>query len=605
MAYNVATKSQRAPTVAIPGSKGSGRPAAQKGGGGNRAAGSVEPTAANSPTVTVSRDGSVTAEHFSPSKAGEAAAQVAVARQQAAEAHTRRVVALVTSKPKTTAPVAKGTSPTKPQIETRPAISAPPKQAKALAEAIGLGPKTPAGKETKLVTVAAHTRKAPEPKATKLAGSGPERKKARQNLRQATAALHQGQSKARLASPIVTTPEQRHVAKTILRTGEQEHADRKEKVAALTTGLQESGLKNLPIKGPGGGWRQEELAFYPPSSITNVKKGAQNYFQEARAAGRGKDETPAELSQTVQNSGAGETYYEDNQGEARSLLRQYNLGKADPVAVKNYRAAVAKAKSLGLKVGQPAPDVQAEPATHLIKVKATAQGSVQWLESLIGQSEGGAKIDRLAANFGLNAVTEPWCANLVSNNLARRGFKTSELPANPNYTPSYEEWGRAGKFATDLGTDLKRAKLGDVLTFSGQHTATYVGNGEMISGNFSNQVMRTPVSEGPAPLSMIIRPHYKGGFITVKETASLPGTVNPTGSISESSAAAVVSAVASPSTSGSGKQRESPKVRLSAPQRIAQAEKALQAGDLKAGQEAEAPTTSVLDELARKYGAAA
>lgn len=156
-----------------------------------------------------------------------------------------------------------------------------------------------------------------------------------------------------LHSTIVQTPEQSHVAKTILRTAKKVGADRKEKLAALTTGLQESGLKNLPIEGPGGGWRQEESAFYPASSIRNVKKGAENYFREAKASGRGKGETPAELSQTVQASGAGETYYEDNQGEARQLLHQFNKGQVPP-------KLQAQAKALGLggkSVGKAPPKV--------------------------------------------------------------------------------------------------------------------------------------------------------------------------------------------------------------------------------------------------------
>ncbi|MBS1863001.1 MAG: hypothetical protein JSS68_14970 [Actinobacteria bacterium] len=54
------SKGNRRPTTAIPGSSGAGRPAPQLGGGGNKAAGSPEPTVASSTVETVSPTGVVT-----------------------------------------------------------------------------------------------------------------------------------------------------------------------------------------------------------------------------------------------------------------------------------------------------------------------------------------------------------------------------------------------------------------------------------------------------------------------------------------------------------------------------------------------------------------
>lgn len=193
----------------------------------------------------------------------------------------------------------------------------------------------------------------------------------------------------------------------------------------------------------------------------------------------------------------------------------------NPTAQETLKVAVANARADGINPTPWNGDVIGGGGKY-VYVRADAQGMVNWLESALGTQEGSARQQHWATKLALG-LSEPWCANLASNGLLRRGFKASELPANPNYTGSYEEWGKEGKYATDLGTDLAKAKPGDVLAFSAAHTATYVGNGEMISGNFGNEVMRTPVSDGPAPLSMIIRPHYKGGRVKVK-AGSLPGS---------------------------------------------------------------------------------
>lgn len=332
----------RLPAVAKPGAKKAELPTPQKGGGGNRGTSTaVVPTAENSPTVSVSPSGTITSEHFGPSPQQQRQARQARAQEQQATRRVQRVRKVVRS-------LASEATPKRELHVSADFLknAASPKPVTVAAHTRALP-----GQSKASVPVAKHQRALPEVKGTKA-----QRVKARQNVEQAKAAL-KGPSKATLSSAIVATPEQRKVAKTVLKTGEEDHADRKEKLAALTTGLQESGLKNLPISGPGGGWRQEESEFYPAEDITNVKKGAQNYFQEARAAGRGKGETPAELSQTVQGSGAGESYYEDNQGEARQLLKQYNEGKASPQAKAQYQAAVKEAKELGLKVAPTGPQV--------------------------------------------------------------------------------------------------------------------------------------------------------------------------------------------------------------------------------------------------------
>lgn len=576
------SKGNRRPTVAIPGSKGGGRPTAQKGGGGNKAAGSVEPTAANTPTVTVHPDGSVTAEHFSPKEAGRAAAEVA--RQRAHEAHVKRVVALVTSKPERKPVVAKGTEPKAPKSSkpTKAKTESPliakgytKAEREVLAEG---GVKVPKAQRT--VTVAEHTRKAPEPKPK---GTQPERKAARAKLQKAKQELRT--SKPRIEGDL--GPEQK---KFVLGVAKQAHlnprtiaaqARAEESEGAQTEAEQTHNFLNM---GPG---------IRYPSLKAAVKATAQNYntgpYEGVRAT-RGKP--PAVQAKAIAESpwGTGPLI--------EQTLSEVHVKPGNPKAVASYRAAVKKAESLGMKVGKPAGDVSTQPGTHTVKVRADAQGMVKWAESVQGTKESTARQLRWASNEGLGAG-EPWCANFVSNGLLRRGIKN--LPSNPNYVPSYESDWAGYSIGT---TDLAKAKPGDLITFSGEHIGLYVGNGEMISGNFGDEVSRDPVSADSNAVSMILRPPYKGGYVEVKETTPLPGSTNPTGSVTSSSAPAAVSAVAAPSNP-TRKQRGKPKARLSAPQKIRQAEATLAAGDLQAGKGAEGPSTSTLDALAKKYGAAA
>lgn len=342
------SKGNRRPTTAIPGSSGAGRPAPQKGGGGNKAAGSVEPTAANTPTVTVHSDGTVTASNFGSSKA--AARET---RRAARSKHrTNRIKAEVL---KSTAPSTVKKAKAAPANIGLSELSRPKREVgvtKGLEKQLRELEVENHGAQNRASLLASTPTKAPVAVVKPPAQKHP--RAAKKVERQLKGLRSKAHGSGHLSSAIVTTPEQRHVVKTILRTAKKTGADRKEKLAALTTGLQESGMKNLPIAGPGGGWRQEETAFYSPSTITNVKKGAQNYFQEAQAAGRGKGETPAQLSQTVQGSGAGVTYYEDNQGEARQLLHQYNHGSNPKVAAK-LKQVEAKAERLGVPTKEKAP----------------------------------------------------------------------------------------------------------------------------------------------------------------------------------------------------------------------------------------------------------
>lgn len=175
----------------------------------------------------------------------------------------------------------------------------------------------------------------------------------------------------------------------------------------------------------------------------------------------------------------------------------------------------------GVTVNGKTADVYRGSTPKSVYVRADAKGMVQWAKANLGTQEGSTKQSRWASNEGLGG-SEPWCANFVSNGLARRGVA---LPPNPNYVPSYEHEWKGGR---NIGSDISKAKPGDLITFSGQHIGVYVGNGEMVSGNFGNEVSRDPISADSTAVSMILRPNYKGGKVKVQAGAPLSGEMPQT-----------------------------------------------------------------------------
>jgi hypothetical protein len=251
---------------------------------------------------------------------------------------------------------------------------------------------------------------------------------------------------------------------------------------------------------------------------TAAHKGPQAALQALAASGWGTN-----VSSVVQN------------------LPMISTSAPNPKVLADFKLATVKAKRLGIptKVA-PARDLEHGPG-RVVYVRADAQGMVHWAEDLIGTQEGTARQVHWAAKFGLGSG--PWCANFVSNGLARRGVA---LPPNPNFVPSYETEWTGGR---NIGTDLARAKPGDLIAYSGEHIALYVGHGEVVSGNYGNEVARGPVDGGPAPVSAILRPNYKGGKIAVQESTMLPGSSFPEGAVG-------VAAPAGAAVGGSGGARE-------------------------------------------------
>ncbi len=128
-----------------------------------------------------------------------------------------------------------------------------------------------------------------------------------------------------------------------------------------------------------------------------------------------------------------------------------------------------------------------------------AERFVQWANSQLGVKSGSREEQTYAHAVGISGAAA-WCAAFVTAGLKRLGIQPPKGPA------SVADWqGWSG--GESLGTDLAKARPGDLLRFGGQHIAIYLGGGKMISGNWSNEVgiAQVPPDVAGVPLSEIIR----------------------------------------------------------------------------------------------------
>jgi len=355
------SKGGRRPTQVAPSKTPTVRPTAQKGGGGNKAAGSVEPTAANTPTVSVSPSGEVSTQHFGRSDVRQDVARKAHQEAVRSRKRVQRVRTYVRRRDRELTPKreVKVSKDFVQGIEKKSNLDKPVTVAEHKRS-------VPGPTKQKTIPVAMHQRKLPAstailasdkaaqaPPNPKLKGTPEERKEARQAVRQAKKEVRASRAPQSLRIGMIQTPEQERNLRTVLSTGEEDDATRKEKLAATETGLVESyGFKNL--KGGDAdseGWRQERRMYYPEP--TNVRKGAENFYDEAKtdpSIPGGGGETSGQLAQTVQGSAFPERY-EEHSAEAKAILNAFEGSKPSRKALKNLAAAKKEAKDLGLKVG--------------------------------------------------------------------------------------------------------------------------------------------------------------------------------------------------------------------------------------------------------------
>ncbi len=212
-------------------------------------------------------------------------------------------------------------------------------------------------------------------------------------------------------------------------------------------------------------------------------------------------------------------------GGARDYAALDKPSRPTPQAVHQYKLAAADSRRLGLKPTSPQAaatpwggDLEGSGRPDTVFVRADGKGMVNWAESALGTKEGTPRQLNINTKSGI-APSEPWCAAFIAAGLRRRGI---EPPSGPAFSGSYRAANWPG--ATDLGTDLSKAKPGDVVIFGAdEHIGLYVGGGQVVAGNWGDEVAKYPASDDSRGISAIVRPPYKGGKVAVHSAAPLPG----------------------------------------------------------------------------------
>lgn len=119
--------------------------------------------------------------------------------------------------------------------------------------------------------------------------------------------------------------EQQRIAKRIVRIGNKRGESREEILAALSTGLVESNLRNLKYgDADSQGWRQERASLY--RNPTNVKASINRFYDETSAV-EGKYGSPGDLAAAVQRPAAQyRGRYAERMGDAKQILESLGQG---------------------------------------------------------------------------------------------------------------------------------------------------------------------------------------------------------------------------------------------------------------------------------------
>jgi hypothetical protein len=264
-------------------------------------------------------------------------------------------------------------------------------------------------------------------------------------------------------------------------------------------------------------WSSPESAAKASAAFTQGKWGGASSGIQHILASAGQ---PAQQQiNAIGNSGWATSAYGD---ALRRTIGEVGV-KSNPKAEALLKAAQGNARALGIptKGG----DVEAGQQPHTVFVRADAKGFVQWAKALLGTQEGSRLQLKWAGEAGISAA-QPWCAAFITAGMLRRGLQP---PPDPAYSGSWLTW----KGGTNVGTDIRHAKPGDVIVFgASEHIGLYVGGGNVIAGNWSNEVAEYPASEDSRGIQGIIRPHFKGGKVAVQESAVLPGAaIGPSGEL--------------------------------------------------------------------------
>jgi soluble lytic murein transglycosylase-like protein len=309
---------------------------------------------------------------------------------------------------------------------------------------------------------------------------------------------------------------------------------------------------------------RQESGFQPVNESSAGAEGLSQFIPSTAASygvkyGAGRREQQSQVT--------GQAHYLHDlgfAGDPQSALSSYSGGYAasdynNPVlqGAADYRALdrptqvpqrvlaalkQAKGKAANLGIPTKAGDTEPGPQPKTVFVRADAKGFVDWAKALLGTQEGSRLQLKWAGQSGISAA-DPWCAAFIAAGIARRGLTPPPGAAN---SQSWMTWNQG----TNIGTDIRKAKPGDIIVIGqGDHIGLYTGGGNMIAGNWSDEVAEYPVASDSRGVEGIIRPHFKGGKVAVQESTALPGAaIGPSGEIVSGPAGtgAVASSTAAP-----------------------------------------------------------
>lgn len=541
----------RRPAVPAPGASRSQLPTPQLGGGGNKGTRTAPVvTAKTAPTVTVSPTGAVSTQNYGPSPVAQRAAQQARVAAQESRRRVTKVKNYVRQRDTELAPrrevhVSKAFLDRQASPKPVAVVAHKRGETKVTAHARSLPTFTKAEEEVlqrdaggrKLQKQAEHAVAGPsKPKAPKLKGSLQERKAAR-------TAVQQTRKAARRSKPTIEGglgPEQERFVRGVAKeSGLNLRTIAAQARAEESEGAQTEAEQTYNFLNMGPGIRYGSLKEGIDATAKNYNTGP---YEGVRAT---RGQPAAVQAKAIAESpwGTGSLIEE--------TLSSVHVKPGNPQAVQNYRQAIQKAKSLGMKVGSPSPGVQAQG--NVVYVHQTAKTALQYARKNIGVSTGSPQEVKWATQVG--GVTSPWCAVFASAVLKREGI---EPPANPSYSGAFAENWKGGTVLPT--TELAKAKPGDLLIFDwgdgGQtdHVAFYAGNDKMLGGNQgAGEVSEDEVPAGN--IVQIVRPHWNGRKVPMKAGSTIPVAFTPSGGVVE--APASVAAVASPTgvPTGTGKDQ--------------------------------------------------
>jgi hypothetical protein len=378
-------------------------------------------------------------------------------------------------------------------------------------------------------------------------------------------------------------PEESKNARTVFRRGEKKGATYKELLASSETGLVESGFKNLDYgDADSEGWRQERTSIYGTREPRNVKAGADNFFEESisdTGGARGRGMTAGELAQAIQGSAFPERY-DERKPEAVAILRAYKKGQPTPKLRAKLKKAQGEAAKLGLnvggqgKVGKPSKQVVTR-----FKAAKIAMKDVEGTPYVWGGGHNAGKVD---PSGGLD------CSGAVSYVLQHVGV---ELPG--------------GVTSGEMGNYLKPGPGLLTVYYNAGHTFLKLGDeywGTSV-GDSGAGGLGPHGAPSDSYLSEYSVAHVPGmGRKQLLQMGYKPGKSFASPGITYSQGGTVATVDPSAAVTKSGKPGFSKQpIALTPRQKMNRANRKLKALSTPS---AEAPTSSILDDLERKYGVA-